>query len=362
MAEESNLQFGMEMELVLAHCIVDQLNGTTKYASDQEIRTLLLEQFQAAYLLAYESPFSSRHDHRYWGITYDASIGYMPDGSGEGIEIKTPIMVDGSFDYENTFETVWNIIQPLMVSYIEQWKNCSTHIHFSYKNHEEFPLRRAQLLVFSAIYFEAAIDDLNPGMPHLSDRKRPGGWKSCSWARSNTVREAGGSPKLDLRSIWRAIRKTKTLKELHLLVCWDDDTHRREMNLHMKYFKWNLKGLDYKTIEFRQMSPSRSAHECLNWINFTRGFVTRTACLDSAQLKRAEKGEIAFAEAMGMGLGESRREDVMRQEDTWGAGDTGQSVWHLRVFMGDIKPGFWEGMMSMRDQLYSELENLNYGP
>ncbi|KAI3330034.1 hypothetical protein F4824DRAFT_505581 [Ustulina deusta] len=221
--------------------------------------------FNSIGLHAYASALDTERDHSKWGITIDTSIevGNELEGIGTPIEIKSPPMTIDLLSYMDMFRAMWGIIEPLKVPSIEYWKLASTHIHFSLEGLPSFPMDLAQKLAFCIVYFEKPIDELIPTMTDASDRKRPGGWRYCT---------------------------------------------RRNHNIELKYWKWNFKGLNYKTIEFRHMPPARSAQETLDWITFTSDFVAATAKVDRVRLDMAADRQISFTEALGFSLGDPREE------------------------------------------------------
>ncbi|KAJ2989599.1 hypothetical protein NUW58_g3385 [Xylaria curta] len=304
----------------------------------------LARRFNNTGLEAYGSAIDTEHDYSKWAITFDTSIevGNELHGFGSPIEIKSPPMTVDNSRYENKFHSMWSIIDPSKIESIEYWKMASTHI-----------------------YFEEAIDDILPGMADATDTKRPGGWKYCDrYMKRNRVRPEHNNrqPLNDLRNCWWAISSARDMEELHYLLCYDDDRYRRDMRAEMKNWKWNFKGLDYKTIEFRQMSPSRSAQDTLDWITFTTEFVQAAAKVDRDKLSEALDGKITFTEALGFGLGRTRElQEEVEQQWAMGEYSSGLTWRELQAFLScslGCNSAFWARMHRMRQGIEAELAQL----
>lgn len=97
-------------------------------------------------------------------------------------------------------------------------------------------------------------------MTDNADTRRPEGWKNFyRFARRNKVRpwRNGRVPLLCLKDCWEAIRSAMHLEDLNRMMCYDEDDYRRRVGCEHKNFKWNFKGLNYKTIEFRQSTYNK---------------------------------------------------------------------------------------------------------
>ncbi|KAI1758229.1 acyl transferase/acyl hydrolase/lysophospholipase [Xylaria castorea] len=298
---------GVETEAPLTVTRRNQDTGLDDLLQGTDVLRELAGLFNENGLPAYDSAVDHEHDYSRWAITIDSSIevGQELQGVGSPIEIKSPPMTVNSSRYQEKFHIMWSIIDRFKTPSIEYWKMASTHIHFSLNNMPQFPILVAQQLAFCVVYFDEAIDDLIPEMTDTTDRKRPGGWKHCDrYSKRNRVRPAYNDrqPLDDLRSCWEAIRSTNDIKELSCLMCYDDDNYRRAHGRELKNWKWNFKGLDYRTIEFRQMPPSRSAQESIAWIDFTTEFVQAAGRVNKKKLDDAFKGKISFTEALGGGI------------------------------------------------------------
>jgi hypothetical protein len=234
-------------------------------------------QFNNAGLRAYADAVDANRDHSKWGITIDSSIEVGTElqgwscsfqsenlaiavvdplhiGVGSPIEIKSPPLGLVSSHYKQIIETMWKIIGPMKVEIIQAWLMSNTQFHFSVKGCHNFPQGPAQKLGMCIIFFEKAIDDMIPSNPYKGDGRRPGGWKHCDrYTKRNRVvpDPEQGLPVDDLRSCWHYIRKTKNIRALSTLICFDEDKYRRDNDFEIKNWKWNFKGLGYKTIEFR---------------------------------------------------------------------------------------------------------------
>ncbi|GAP89443.1 hypothetical protein SAMD00023353_4000840 [Rosellinia necatrix] len=310
----------------------------------------------------YSCPIDEDRDPKKWAVTYDSSIevGTELQGVGAPIEIKSPILAVDNLRYEDKFRTLWRVIEPFKIPSIEYWKMASTHIHFSLNGTPQFRLEIAQNLAFCIVYFEQAITDLVPAMTHKSDMKRRGGWKNCRYHKKNSVRPKWNDrePLNDLHSCWNAILGVRSIQELFELFCYDTDLYRRTHGLQTKNWKWNFKGVKYETIEFRQMPPSRSAQETLDWISFTTGFVRAAAGIDRVLLSMASQGEISFTEALGLPLSVPQKEQ-QAAEKLW-AYDlhlNGITVAELAKFV-PCEQGVWDRISQTRDQIEAELAML----
>ncbi|KAI0483495.1 hypothetical protein F4859DRAFT_528881 [Xylaria cf. heliscus] len=363
--QEKHAKFcvGVETEAALAVTRYSKTAGGDILLQGTAALRELASLFNHNGLSAYDSAVDHEHDYSRWAITIDSSIevGQELQGVGSPIEIKSPPMTVDSSRYVDKFHTMWTIIERFKVPSIEYWKMASTHIHFSLKGVSPFPILVAQQLAFCVVYFEEAIDDLIPAMTDPYDRKRPGGWRHCDrYSKRNRVRPDynGRQPMNDLRSCWEAIRSTRDIQELSDMMCYDDDAYRRSYGRQLKNWKWNFKGLDYTTIEFRQMPPSRSAQESIAWIDFTTEFVQAAGKVDRRRLDDAFQGKITFTEALGFVL--DRAPDAQIQwENQWarGGNSSGLTSYHLKLFM-NCEEGLWTRLKYMKDSIEYDLAHL----
>ncbi|KAI1435432.1 hypothetical protein GGR50DRAFT_703066 [Xylaria sp. CBS 124048] len=312
-------------------------------------------------LPAYADALDINPDHEMWAISIDSSIevGRNLQGRGSPIEIKSPALKTGKVDYKELFRKMWRIIEPKKVAHIEYWKMANNNIHFSLEGRERFPLAWAQRLAFCIVYFERAIDSIIPGMTHTTDTTRPGGWKHCNryTKRNRVVPRIVGKPMDDLHSCWAWIRRVESIEELHDLICHDNDEWRRTNGLTHKNWKWNFKGLNWRTIEFRHMPPTRNAQESIDWIDFTTEFVRAAGRVDSGRLDAAHDGKMTFREALDLPVVHTT-DTTQRSELIW-AGD--HNLWEadwleLLQFMGNQE--FWARLLVVRNKLEMELEKL----
>ncbi|KAI1118315.1 hypothetical protein F5Y14DRAFT_447191 [Nemania sp. NC0429] len=314
----------------------------------------LAKLFNEKGLSAYDSAVDHEHDHTKWAITIDSSI-MIPelDGRGAPVEIKSPILAVDDPAYQDKVRAMWEIIAPFKMTSIGCWKLCSTHIHFSLAEDSiihfsvaddpDYPIHFARKLAFCVVYFEDAIDDLMPAMTHKADTKRPGGWKDFHrYARRNK----------------EAIFCARNGKELNDLMCWDEDEYRRKTGCGIKSFKWSFKGFNFKTIEFRQMPPCRSAQETLDWITFLTAFVRAAAGIDEHKLSTAlDDPKCTFAE--GLGLKPSNhwlKQDFL--ERSWAHRTRGVMDWTTLKEFVDCDDGVWTRIIAARDQIEKELAAL----
>ncbi|KAI3324135.1 hypothetical protein HD806DRAFT_534454 [Xylariaceae sp. AK1471] len=380
MPKEAHAHFvvGVETEAPLAVWALKKTKKKDKHGKHIKENRLLeglteaveevAERFNKAGLVAYGDTLDAGRNHSKWGITIDSSIekhrGELR-GIGTPIEIKSPPMNIATSNYKKDFRTMWDIIGPMMVPDVHYWKLANNNIHFSLTKWRHFPLEPAQKLAFCIVYFEKGIDDIIPGNPHKDDGRRRGGWKHCNeWTKRNRVVPSPdeGLPLDDLPSCWAWIRQTKDIKQLSKLICYDSDRYRRDHDNSHKNWKWNFKGLGYKTIEFRHMPPTRSAQETLDWITFTTEFITAATKVDTEELDKAMKTEISFREALGLsGTGESREEEIQK-EAVWARDNGGQLTYtRLQEFMienSQAKESLFRRLIRVRDQLEDELKAL----
>ncbi|KAI1827060.1 hypothetical protein F4861DRAFT_536538 [Xylaria intraflava] len=333
----------------------------------------LARTFNKKGLPAYASALDEEHDHTRWAITIDTSIevGGNLTGIGSPIEIKSPAIKISRENREALFRKMWQLIEHRGVPSIEYWKMANNHIHFSLEQHQSFPLAWAQKLAFCVIYFERAIDHLIPAMTHQTDTVRPGGWKHCDrYTKRNRVRpESVDYPVDDLASCWAWIRSMQSIQQLSNLICYDEDNWRRRNNQQHKYWKWNFKGLNYTTIEFRHMPPTRNAGESLDWIDFLKSFVKAAGRVDAAKLDDAADAKTSFREALDLSLYYDQ-EQVKAMEHSWAADNynpaltldgynAGLTLNDLSQFMGkSVDEKFWGRLVGLRDQLEAELAAL----
>ncbi|KAI1272831.1 hypothetical protein F5Y07DRAFT_412129 [Xylaria sp. FL0933] len=329
------LLIGVETEVPLAIHAFDRSTNAIVLLGRAETLQALAKLLDEKGFLVYADAVDASRDHSYWGITEDASIDVQgelkgrlkplinPYGTGTDllnidigspVEIKSPPMSIDTPDYE---------------------------VHFSLLGKREFPLDVAQKLAFCVVYFEKALDELNPTMTDPADKKRPGGWRNCDrFKKRNRVRpmENGREPLNDLPSCWTSIRATRSLQELSDLMCYDDDLFRR---VHVP--------------------PARSAEETLAWIAFTRMFIEAAEKMDQNKLDMAAERKISFLEALGFRL-VGTREAQLKHEAEWAADPDNCEQTHrqLQQFMGcDIE--FWSSILAVRDRMERDLAKLHSG-
>ncbi|KAI0966206.1 hypothetical protein F4678DRAFT_484428 [Xylaria arbuscula] len=396
------LQVDVEIEVPLA-----ALEGKERETSDFVGDSLreLVGMFKTRRLDAYADAFDLERDYSKWGITIDPSIGTGQEpgdrpkffvtlyrsrvadqsylGSGLPIKIKAPPMTVAGGKHISQFGSMWCVIDPLCVRNIECWKMASTHIHvsmmggpklpmspidivhISLMGAPKFPIELAQKLAFCIVYFEKAIDELMPKMTDIWDTKRPGGWRNCDrFAKRNRVRPKsnGRVPLESLRSCWESIRATRDMEQLHRMMCWDDDRIRRETQCEAKHWKWNFKGLDYTTIEFRQMPPARHSQETLDWIAFVNNFVLSVGKVDKDLLDSAADKKMSFKEALGLPACKMQDDKLhggewlLKAEARWAADRNiyPPEMGYLKGFV-DCQDGAWNGILEARDRMERDL-------
>ena len=214
-----------------------------------------------------------------------------------------PIHRDWKAEIRKLFDALHVRLAINPISYL----HCSTQVHVSFKSQDRIPLREAQLVSIAAIYFENAINALMPrpwrhfGM-HGKHYTRPN-------MHNYRVKSEEGGWKINMHEAWRLIRAKTSVQDLAKLVCNPADSKDVPGDEYWssgerKFFKWNINGLQgNKTIEFRQIPPSMSADDVIDWIDFTAAFVKASIAvlpeaLDSAAWNKKYPG--AFHSAFGM--------------------------------------------------------------
>ncbi|KAI0813117.1 hypothetical protein GGR55DRAFT_703786 [Xylaria sp. FL0064] len=323
------LLIGVETEVPLAIYALDRSTDKIVLLGRAETLQALANLFEEKGFRVYADAVDASRNHSYWGITEDASIDVWgqlkgrlkpvtnPYGTGTDlsildigspVEVKSPPMSIDTRDYEGAFRCMWDILRPYKISSVEYWKMASQHIHFSLLGTREFPLDIAQKLAFCVVYFEKALDELNPTMTDTADQKRPGGWRNCD---------------------------------------------------RFKKRNRNFRGLNHTTIEFRHMPPAREAEETLAWITFTRMFIEAAEKVDQNKLDMAAERKISFLEALGFRL-VGTREAQLKHEAEWAADPDNCEQTHrqLQQFMGcDII--FWSSILAVRDRMERDLAKLH---
>ncbi|RYP36068.1 hypothetical protein DL767_003540 [Monosporascus sp. MG133] len=240
-----------------------------------------------------------------------------------GFEFKSPAF-DLGRDWRAQVRKLWETVGVRQSTTPEHFVQCSTNIHFSLGNEEKTPLEEAQRIIFAAIYFENAIKSIMP--THWKARR----FFESNMKESQTTR--AGQFDITMMQVWKKIREKKSIEDLHDLVCHDKDAYRRAKGLHNKNFKWNLKGINYKTIEFRQIPVSRSAEDAEDWVDFTAAFVRAALAADTGDLDRAAESDTTAALNALYNLGDFGLTDRPAEEA------------HLQAFLRPhgLDDKFWE--------------------
>ncbi|RYO93150.1 hypothetical protein DL766_005684 [Monosporascus sp. MC13-8B] len=177
--------------------------------------------------------------------------------------------------------------QPLRSIFVQ----CSTDIYFSPGKEEKTPPEEAQRIIFAAIYFENTTKSIM--LTHWKARR----FFESKMKEQRTTRV--GQFDITMMQVRKEIREKKSIEDLHDLVCHDKDAYKRAKGVRNKNFEWNLKGIDYETIEFRQLPVSRSAEDADDWVGFTAAFIRAALTADTEDLdKAAESGTTAALNAL----------------------------------------------------------------
>ncbi|KAH9905573.1 hypothetical protein F4778DRAFT_668231 [Xylariomycetidae sp. FL2044] len=375
MARVPKLRFGIELELPLLRGDAQswfQLAEDLRYAFEAKgILSKVHPRFLEGEIVV---------DRTVWQIDRDASLfraGHIYD-----FEIQSPIMSFTDESWKSDLKTVWDVLEPkLAKDSPDFWRMCSTHIHFSIVKDDDadfhnragdesvewsqldstqtgesqlgstqtgeyeyssddsaedlFPVLEAKRIVFAGMYFMAAIDDMMPAP--ANDTYRPGGWKEyLKFARSNWVvlDRNGKVAETDMGRIWERIAQQTTIQHLYQTVCPDYGT-----NYGTRYWKWNLKGLQHKTIKYRQPPPCLEAQDAVDWITFTLTFVQAACQLDLEDLDHASSIFTADSNTFA---------------ELFCVEQLPQSVDDLRSFLGQITQD-----LSFLDRLYRRRDMIN---
>ncbi|KAI8630357.1 hypothetical protein F5Y19DRAFT_484236 [Xylariaceae sp. FL1651] len=283
---------GVELELPILK--------TDDFKSIDVLKERLLDEFEAHELNVFIAHSHAPWSPVKWAIGADVSIEL--ERGIYGIEIRTCPFIEIP---KSEFEKVFNILKNKLPQDVRFFKRCSTQIHFSIGKPDDegvvqFPIDVAQRIIFCAIFFEEAIDDLMPAMTHNDDQDRPGGWKTNEYAKRNLLFNTDAVQVRSLGSIWATISKTESLEELRRLFINPSGAKGDKIFEHDKNFKWNVFANGGKTMEFRQPPPSREWKDVIAWVAFTRCFVRRAKNINPKVLDEASSGKSTFSEALGL--------------------------------------------------------------
>ncbi|RYP01678.1 hypothetical protein DL764_006141 [Monosporascus ibericus] len=249
-----------------------------------------------------------------------------------GFEFKSPAFDLGQ-DWRAQVRKLWETVGIYQSTTPEHFVQCSTNIHFSLGKEEKTPLEEAQRIIFAAIYFENAIESIMP--THWKARR----FFESNMKESQTTRASQFD--LTMMQVWKKIREKKSIEDLHDLVCHDKDAYRRAKGLHNKNFKWILKGINYMTIELRQIPVSRSAEDTEDWVDFTAAFVRAALAADTEDLDKATESDTTTALNALFNLG------------NFGLTDRPAEEAHLQAFLRPhgLDGKFWERREKSRADL-----------
>ncbi|KAK8068244.1 hypothetical protein PG996_007356 [Apiospora saccharicola] len=169
-----------------------------------------------------------------------------------------------------------------MTSQPKFFRNCSTHLHFSFPEQEhknervdDFPVKKAKRLFLAAQVFEKAIDDLMPN-----------GYKNRRYAKSLQMpsHESSSYCLSDVAGIPKRLAGV-----VNCVLDYTEDPNGKCKE--SRYFKWNcfsfVPQLHYRTLEFRQMPPALSSRDVELWIHFAVGFIRAALAVDEASIDKA---------------------------------------------------------------------------
>ncbi|RYP91678.1 hypothetical protein DL770_002203 [Monosporascus sp. CRB-9-2] len=187
-----------------------------------------------------------------------------------GIETETPLVRTGNDDRDSIANGL-----------LEELRNVK-HLDMTLKKK-----RRPSEIIFAAINFENAIRSIMP--THWKARR----FFESDMKESQTTR--AGQFCIIMMQVWKNIREKESIEDLHDLACHGKDAYRRAKELHSKNFKWNLKGINYKTIEFCQIPVGRSVEDAGDWVDFTAAFVRAGIAADTEDLDKAAESDTTAA-------------------------------------------------------------------
>ncbi|RYP75366.1 hypothetical protein DL771_002462 [Monosporascus sp. 5C6A] len=76
--------------------------------------------------------------------------------------------------------------------------------------------------------------------------------------------------------------------DITMMQAWKETREKsRSRTSTTSYFKWNHKGINYRTIEFRQIPVNRSAEDTEDWVDFTAAFVRAALAADTEDPDKA---------------------------------------------------------------------------
>ncbi|KAI1331849.1 hypothetical protein F5Y16DRAFT_395140 [Xylariaceae sp. FL0255] len=360
-----NFRFGLELEMPLKIKIEGKYANFYDTERSYKAMDFITNEIQKKGVAAYNA-FEITEDNSWrwneWAVGRDPSIVYKRERFEDimPIEIRSPPL--DFLNKENArraLRNVYEVVSPLMAKDIRLWKLCSTHVHFSLQGYgPEFPLDKMKYIAMAIIYYQESIGAMMPEMTHTRDRERKGGWKNFRLATKNLVQPNGETALKDIHEVCMSICAATSVYDLNNILNWDPDDYRRvTMGMSRKDTAWNLKGIKWTTIEFRQPPPSRSYQEALDWVIFVGNFAARAMQINPVRLELALSGQMTYSEVFAQeNVDVDEISEIMSRERTWL--DAQIKLRAVKTFI-PIDHQFWERMKASKDGMESDLKKLN---
>ncbi|KAK4445249.1 putative amidoligase enzyme-domain-containing protein [Podospora aff. communis PSN243] len=307
MDEESSLQFGVEIELLLGSRKKAHPNWK---ALAKDVSKRLVKAGIANHIN--DNNDKSADNYREWSIVQEVTIPSQPGKNLWGLELVSPVYHIQSY-WAADLTTIFNTLHASFN--IVPSPHCSTHVHIS---GTPIPLDTTALAALAkcALYYEPALDLLVP----------PGRRGSTAyWCQSNRLSPAlrpltslgDCLSLLDDAEATGSVRPIVEAVNLFPAASAYGRAHGKKHDfVRGKVYKWDFTGMlsgSRGAVEFRQPSGSVSGEEAAAWVTLAAAFV-------------------AGAMAMGPNLGG----DVGEQ------GATAEELWALLVSGGEMLG--WEGL------------------
>ncbi|KAI1077353.1 hypothetical protein F5B20DRAFT_272673 [Whalleya microplaca] len=204
--------------------------------------------------------------HDKWTLGNDPSI--KAPKNYVGMELMSPVLPFGERDPELK---VIHALEALGQCGATVNQTCSTRVHISFADNEEIPMERAEMISIAAWYFERSVESLLPD--HCWD-----------YLERKSNRSNINLYELNAVEAWKAIRMCNDIRSLARLMCPVENGHGEDGDHIDPKYRVNLKGLDFKTIEFRYLPGCRASWEVQDWINFVGWFVRASLSVDREAL------------------------------------------------------------------------------
>ncbi|KAK0624098.1 putative amidoligase [Immersiella caudata] len=307
MDDESSLQFGIEIELLL---------GSRKKAHPNW-KSLAKDVSKRLFKAGIANHINDNNDksadnYREWSIIQEVTIPSQPGKNLWGLELVSPVYHIQSY-WAADLTTIFNTLHPSFN--LVPSPHCSTHVHIS---GTPIPLDTAALAALAkcALYYEPALDLLVP----------PGRRGSTAyWCQSNRSSPALHplTSTLDCLSLLDDAEATGSVRpvveamNLFPAASAYGRAHGKHKDfIRGKVYKWDFTGMlagSRGTVEFRQPSGSVSGEEAAAWVTLAAAFVA---------------GAMAVGPSLGGDVGEH--------------GATAEELWAILVSGGEMLG--WEGL------------------